>query len=572
MTTFPLFAVGAAFERLGHVVATRPARGLPLEGALRRAVELLDPLLLLLLMAGYVVEEIDLTTRGQSRQEVDSVDTRSWSLLPGSPRGWDPPAGRAAVALWVAPYFPWSASDALGLTFAVTRLPAVTGVKYAFDCDRPGWLVIDLGDTQDPSKTLDPLLAIVRALREPLIAALMQWQSEAKPDSAVPCGLMIIYEPEVWRPVAAPWAAVAVLESGGTLADLAALVLDLREANGREALLRGETTDGSPEVTPSLGQRWLDAHHDDAGGFFGDLKEAIEAQVATFQAEGIGAPTMLNGLVNELRALPLTMALFLLYELSIIDPFAAQRAIAETLRTTPEDEERRYDWFRSLILVHVPPLVVTEAFKDNFPAGFDKGKMLCAAPPIEFDEVEGAVNIVGIRSMTDWRPVVPHDNTYDDWICVVWRENGRKRCLGWKATLDPGHYKSSDNVSHVENGQWRYKLGTHTGRSKTAYPAVQPFLVWWWYRLPGKARNRKGTTKDMGDGTVSKVNIHAGGNGESVGNTSDGCQVFHLDRGAEPWTTFIAIVQKATNQDDIPYTLIESSMLPDTSPLLPGGK
>ncbi|MBK7828393.1 hypothetical protein [Nannocystis sp.] len=569
MTEIRLFAVIDALERLGCVTPVRPARGQPLEGTLREVVRLLDPLVLQLLMAGYFVEEIDLATSEATRAEIGSVDMRSGSALRGSPRGWDAPAKRAAVALWVVPQYPWTQADALGLSCQASRLPAAAGIKITFDTTRPGWLVIDVGDMKDAAAMLEPLAARLAALHEQLHGALIAWQSEVKPGDAPPsCGLMTILDPDEWWPVAVPWSSMRVVDDrSGPLVDLARLVHDLcAEPGGRAALLLAET---APASAPTLGQRWAELRPDD-DNFFADLKETVEQHYATFQAADITTPPTFNGLAAELSSLPLTMALFLLHALSVLDAFRGQDALTAELRTTPDDEERRYDYFRALVLEHIPPLVV-DAFKAKKVLA---GKMMCAVPPIEFDEAEGAINIVGIRSMADWRPFPPKVDSYDDMICVVWREGGRKHCQGWRATVDPGIFEPTEeykNVSHVENGQWRYRLGKHKGSSKIAYPAVVPYKVWWWYAPPGAARNGKSTTMEV-DGDVSDVKIHAGSASDHVGKTSRGCQVFYGGNGAAAWTAFMDIVDRAINKDDIPYTLIDSSMLPDPTPLRAGGK
>jgi hypothetical protein len=570
MTEIRLFAVVDALERLGCVTPVRPARGQPLEGTLREVVRLLDPLVLQLSMAGYFVEEIDLATSENTRAEVGSVDMRSGSALRGSPRGWDAPAKRAAVALWVVPQYPWTQSDALGLSCQASRLPPAAGIQVAFDTTRPGWLVIDVGDMKDAAAMLEPLAVRLAALHEQLHAALMAWQSERKPADAPPsCGLTTILDPDEWWPVAEPWSSMRVVDDqGGPLVDLARLVHELcAKPGGRAALLLAET---APAGAPTLGQRWAEMRPDD-DNFFADLKETVEQHCATFQAADITTPQTFNGLAAELRNLPLTMALFLLHALSVLDAFRGQDALTAELRTTPDDEERRYDYFRALVHEHIPPLLV-DAFKTNKVL---EGKMMCAVPPFEFDEAEGAINIVGIRSMKDWRPTTPKVDSYDDMICVVWREGGRKRCLGWRATVEPGSFTASEkypNATYVENGQWRYRLGKHKGSSKTAYPAVVPYKVWWWYKPPGEARGGLKTSTETFKGGVPDVKIHAGSNSDKVGETSVGCQVFYGSTSAAAWKAFMEIVDRAINKDDIPYTLIDSNMLPDPTPLRDGGK
>lgn len=465
----------------------------------------------------------------------------------------------------------------MGLTCRSSRLPPREGVTLAFDCDRPGWLVIEVGDMEDAVAALEPLWAVIDGLRGDMITALMGWQAESTPADRPSCGLMTIHDPEVWSLVAEPWSGVTVFEAGGALGALAQMLRDLRDREGREALL---LTESSYEAVAN--PRW--AERDDVAALLGDLQLTVHEHMESFQDPGGAAPVHLEGLVDELQSLPVTMALFLLHELSVIDAFGLQAAAFEPLRTTPDDEARRYDWFRELLQVHIPPLLVG-AFAKNKVL---EGKMLCAAPPIEFDEAESAVNVIGIRAMYDWSPIPPRINEYDDWICVVWRENGRNRCLGWRASVDPGtkgftkkvitegtEVITTENVSHIENGQWRYFYGVHTPkRGGEAYPALQPLdgFVWWWFAPAGEPRNGQETTKEKRNGDPPGVNIHAGGNGKTVNNTSQGCPLIHGGTESTAWQTFIDIIKKAANKDDIPFTLIDSSMLPDTSPLRPGGK
>ena len=227
-----------------------------------------------------------------------------------------------------------------------------------------------------------------------------------------------------------------------------------------------------------------------------------------------------------------------------------EEANEEKKKDEPDAEDKAYDYFKKLITETVKGLV-------------ESGKLKCAKPPVEFAEADGAINIIGIRSMTDWVAGTSEDNAYDDWLVQVWKEGGEKRVEGFKATVDPGKYwrdhpMNKSGAAHLMEGQWRYTLGTHKG--EPAGNQAAEVTVW---------RDKAGTgqfQENFDTGWFGINNHHGGSDYHNVGQWSAGCQVVFTGK-PNRWNDYIAQLKKAKNAKDYPYTLIDSKDLPGPIPV-----
>jgi hypothetical protein len=134
------------------------------------------------------------------------------------------------------------------------------------------------------------------------------------------------------------------------------------------------------------------------------------------------------------------------------------------------------------------------------------------------------LNIIGIRSKTN------EVNTFDDRICVVFRDEMGWITRTWEATCDPGQYWL-DYPSNVAGtailvpGQYRgvYKIGKHRGQYDALVQKGGAVKV---YRDANKDE-----VLDMDPDTEQEgyfgINIHkAGEHSTEVNKWSAGCQVF----------------------------------------------
>ena len=165
------------------------------------------------------------------------------------------------------------------------------------------------------------------------------------------------------------------------------------------------------------------------------------------------------------------------------------------------------------------------------------------------------LNIIGIRSKS-------HEaNSFDDRICVVYKDESGWITRTWKATCDPGSYHLS-NPSRVSGtailvpGQYRnvYKIGKHRGK----YDALT--------QRNGVVKVYRDSNKDdILDADVSSqeegyfgINIHkAGQQSTRVDKWSAGCQVFANE---SDFNDFMDICRKQTTERGwrtFTYTLIE---------------
>jgi|TARA_R100000084_G_scaffold46602_1_gene19246 hypothetical protein len=164
------------------------------------------------------------------------------------------------------------------------------------------------------------------------------------------------------------------------------------------------------------------------------------------------------------------------------------------------------------------------------------------------------LNIIGIRSRDH------QANSFDDRICVVFRDEQGWVTRTWKCTTEPGQYWL-ENPSNVNGtailvpGQYRstWKIDKHQGR----YDAL--------CQRKGKVKTYRDSNKDdiidldiqsITEGYYG-INIHkAGSSSTQVDKWSAGCQVF---ANADDFEEFMSICYASKEKwgNSFSYTLIE---------------
>ena len=169
------------------------------------------------------------------------------------------------------------------------------------------------------------------------------------------------------------------------------------------------------------------------------------------------------------------------------------------------------------------------------------------------------VNIVGIRSDN----VIA--NSFDDLICVFYKNSGRDCVLYFSATTDPGKYwlkhpMHEEGTAILKPGQYRgaFKIGKHQNK----YPALVQKEELTVYRDNDfdDSIDTEGMIEDTGK---FGINIHCAshkGKSIEVGKWSAGCQV--IADGRE-FLVFMALMEyaKETFGNSFTYTLLEESDL-----------
>jgi hypothetical protein len=279
----------------------------------------------------------------------------------------------------------------------------------------------------------------------------------------------------------------------------------------------------------------------------------------------------------------------------VLNPIDGQAQVVYLMTLTPADvglipvvqvvtvtvifatvEEQRYDYFQNLI-EHIAGMPQHAQRQGGFPNNrVHSGEMCIGADALLFDTRDLAINIFGICSMTDWRAtglaapgtdVAVTTDKWDDWMVQVWVEGGKKRCVGYAATVDPGVVSDADlkrlhcTLAHLNDGHYRYRLGTHGDA-----PAGKPNS--WFSAWSDADHSGVKTTNDYWcSQSHVGTDLHYGSGTPKIYVSSVGCQVVRSSSSRDPvYVAFIGQVQKATNQTDFPYTLIDSSLLPGAIP------
>ena len=172
-----------------------------------------------------------------------------------------------------------------------------------------------------------------------------------------------------------------------------------------------------------------------------------------------------------------------------------------------------------------------------------------------FEKGEYNVNIIGIRSK-EHKP-----NSFDDRMCVVFKDPMGWITHTWACTTEPGEYwlENPGNVNGTAilvPGQYRgvYKIDEHRGQ----YDAL--------CQRKGTVRtyrdNNKDDIVDLSSDSITEgfygINIHkAGRSSTQVNKWSAGCQVFANE---EDFSEFMSICYAARSKwgDSFTYTLIDA--------------
>ena len=180
---------------------------------------------------------------------------------------------------------------------------------------------------------------------------------------------------------------------------------------------------------------------------------------------------------------------------------------------------------------------------------------------VVFEEGDYNLNIIGVRRK-DGTP-----NQFDDYLCVIYKENGEWLVKTWAVTTDPGlfwlgHPMKVSGTAILVPGQYRgsHRIGKHQGK----YPALcqrKPVRVY-------RDRN-KDDVLDMDPETIEEglfgINIHkAGVASTQVNKWSAGCQVFSR---ANNFNDFMDLCYKASEKwgDTFTYTLVREEDIEEES-------
>jgi hypothetical protein len=171
-----------------------------------------------------------------------------------------------------------------------------------------------------------------------------------------------------------------------------------------------------------------------------------------------------------------------------------------------------------------------------------------------FERGEYNLNIIGIRSK-DHQP-----NSFDDRMCVVFRDEQGWVTRTWECTTEPGKYwlENPTNVSGTAilvPGQYRsvYKIGKHQGKYDALCQKGGAVKV---YRDDNKDAIIDAEVSTEEEGYFG-INIHkAGANSTQVDRWSAGCQVFSHSADFDEFMS-ICYAAKAKWGNSFTYTLID---------------
>ncbi len=192
-------------------------------------------------------------------------------------------------------------------------------------------------------------------------------------------------------------------------------------------------------------------------------------------------------------------------------------------------------------------------------ASYDWFKALYKSKGYNFIEIEGHVNIAGIRGFLDGRENNNEPNRYNDTVFLIRKEKGVKIVEAYRASVDPGRYYYAVNpinvngCAHVEPGFWTFQRGHHV-TSRSNYAALiqkDPILV----KRSNNGNPPKDAPKERG---IFWTNIHAGSESEWVEAASAGCQVIYSNGpNGWQWKKFVNQCYKSANQT-FGYALFDS--------------
>ena len=177
---------------------------------------------------------------------------------------------------------------------------------------------------------------------------------------------------------------------------------------------------------------------------------------------------------------------------------------------------------------------------------------------VVFTRGEYNLNIIGIRTANS------DANTFNDRMCVVYKDAHGWITRTWPCTTDPGTYwrthpMNVNGTAIMKEGQYRgaYKIGKHRGQYDALVQTGGRVTVW--------RDNDKDESLDMESGTEASgyygINIHkAGEESTSVNKWSAGCQVFANE---DDFDEFMDLCRTAKSLwgETFTYTLVEEPMM-----------
>tara|TARA_Y100000310_G_scaffold316267_1_gene367756 strand:+ start:108 stop:629 length:522 start_codon:yes stop_codon:yes gene_type:complete len=169
--------------------------------------------------------------------------------------------------------------------------------------------------------------------------------------------------------------------------------------------------------------------------------------------------------------------------------------------------------------------------------------------------VDGQVNLIGVRSLSR------QAGAFDDWMFLVWAEDGAWSLRRYAITTDPGIPWLEDGPERgtaiLAPGSWPvYRFDLHQGRVGYRTLCQRAGTVQVYRDATGDS------TLDMDPKKITEgwygINIHhAGEDSTLVGRWSAGCQVFQ--RKAD-WSAAMDICEARIPENGIfTYTLIEET-------------
>ena len=175
-----------------------------------------------------------------------------------------------------------------------------------------------------------------------------------------------------------------------------------------------------------------------------------------------------------------------------------------------------------------------------------------------FEKGEYNLNIIGIRTANS------DANTFNDRICVVYKDEHGWITRTWPCTTDPGTYyrekpMNVKGTAILKEGQYRgvYKIGKHRGKYDALVQTGGRVTVW--------RDNNMDDVLDMEPGTEDSgyhgINVHKAGEASTeVNRWSAGCQVFAND---DDFDEFMDLCRTAKSLwgETFTYTLVEEPMM-----------
>lgn len=212
-----------------------------------------------------------------------------------------------------------------------------------------------------------------------------------------------------------------------------------------------------------------------------------------------------------------------------------------------------------------------------------------SADPNKFTEIDGHVNICGIRGWKAGFTVSQENNfnQFNDIIALIWKDGSNHYVKEFVVSVDPGKRRNLPNekgLAHLmaknssagTTGQYSYQIGTESGhtilKQKQAYVPV-------WREKDIENLQQNIYTNQIVDSNARGIHFIPGNKKDVVGSISYGQQTIKPEsdyplhktslRFEDPnWLEFIQIIESATDlgnnpQTEFIYTLMTGSEIPN---------